>query len=55
MTDTRRPSRLTLRKRLVLFSAPVALVALIAAVKLISVVVAGNSAVSNFRDGNADG
>lgn len=54
MTDAHTPSRLRLRKRLVLFSAPVALVALIAAVKLISVVVAGNSAVDNFRDGNAD-
>jgi hypothetical protein len=54
MTDRRRPSRLILRRRLVLFSAPVALIALIAAVKLISVVVAGNSAVTNFRDGNAD-
>lgn len=54
MTATRRPSRLVLRKRLVLFSAPVALIALIAAVKLISVVIAGNSAVTNFADGDAD-
>jgi hypothetical protein len=49
-----RPSRLVLRKRLILFSAPPALVALVLAVKLISVVVAGNSAVTNFRDGDGD-
>lgn len=55
MTNTRKPSRLALRKRLILFSAPLALIALIAAVKLVSVVVAGNSAVANFRDGDADG
>jgi tetratricopeptide (TPR) repeat protein len=41
---------LSLRRRLVLFSAPVMLVALLAAVKMISVVVAGNSAVTNFSD-----
>jgi hypothetical protein len=51
---TPRPSRLTLRRRLVLFSAPVALIALIAAVKMISVVIAGNSAVTNFGDGDGD-
>jgi hypothetical protein len=45
---------LTLRRRLVLFSAPVMLVALLAAVKMISVVVAGNSAVTNFRDGDSE-
>jgi hypothetical protein len=45
---------LTLRRRLVLFSAPVMLVALLAAVKMISVVVAGNSAVGNFRDGDSE-
>lgn len=49
----RRPSRLSLRRRLVLFSAPVMLVALLAAVKMISVVVEGNSAVANFSDGDA--
>ena len=54
MTAARRPSRLSLRRRLVLFSAPVMLVALLAAVKMISVVVAGNSAVTNFADGDAD-
>ena len=53
MTGARRPSRLSLRRRLVLFSAPVMLVALVAAVKMISVVVAGNSAVTNFSDGDA--
>jgi hypothetical protein len=45
---------LSLRRRLVLFSAPVMLVALIAAVKMISVVVAGNSAVTNFSAGDAE-
>ncbi|MFY9918530.1 MAG: hypothetical protein WAL26_09055, partial [Mycobacterium sp.] len=54
MTAARRPSRLSLRRRLVLFSAPVMLVALLAAVKMISVVVAGNSAVTNFADDDAD-
>ena len=44
---------MSLRRRLVLFSAPVMLVALVAAVKMISVVVAGNSAVTNFSDGDA--
>jgi len=41
---------LLLRRRLVLFSAPVMLIVLLAAVKMISVVVAGNSAVTNFTD-----
>ena len=50
MTGTRRPSRLLLRRRLVLFSAPVMLIVLLAAVKMISVVVAGNSAVTNFTE-----
>ena len=50
----RRPSRLSLRRRLVVFSAPVMLVALLAAVKMISVVVAGNSAVTNFSDRDAE-
>ncbi|MDX1883427.1 hypothetical protein [Mycolicibacterium sp. 120270] len=54
MTETRRPSRLSLRRRLILVSLPVALIVLIAAVKMISVVVAGNSAVTDFREGNAD-
>jgi hypothetical protein len=47
-----RPSRLRLRRRLLVFSAPVLIVALIAAVKMISVVVAGNSAVSHFSSGD---
>ncbi len=47
---TGRPARLTLRRRLLAFSAPVMVIALIAAAKMISVVVAGNSAVANFRD-----
>lgn len=45
------PSRLRLRRRLLLFSAPVVLVALLAAVKLISAVAAGNSAGPHFADG----
>jgi tetratricopeptide (TPR) repeat protein len=50
----RKPSRLVLRRRLVLFSAPVTLVALLAAAKMISVVVAGNAAVTNYRDGDTE-
>ncbi|MGV0788012.1 hypothetical protein ABQF33_13945 [Mycolicibacterium sp. XJ2] len=49
-----RPSRLRLRRRLLLFSAPVVIVALAIALKLISAVVAGESAVSNFADRDAD-
>lgn len=48
------PSRLRLRRRLLILSAPVVLVALITAIKMISVVVAGNSAVSSFADRDAD-
>ena len=48
------PSRLRLRRRLLIFSAPVMLVALIAATKMISVVVAGSSAVSNFEASDTD-
>lgn len=53
MTPT--PARLRLRRRLLTYSAPVTLVALLVAIKLISVVVVGNSAVSSFAqgDGNA--
>lgn len=50
-----RPSRLRLRRRLLLFSAPVTLAVLAIAVKLISAVVAGESAVSNFAQRDADG
>lgn len=54
---TRKPARLRLRRRLLVYSAPLAAVALLAAAKLMSVVVAGNSAVSSFAhgDGNAVG
>jgi len=47
------PSRLRLRRRLLLFSAPVAVIALVVAVKMISVVVAGHSAASHFAQGAA--
>nr|WP_090276368.1 hypothetical protein [Mycolicibacterium komanii]CRL69721.1 hypothetical protein CPGR_01654 [Mycolicibacterium komanii] len=49
-----RPSRLRLRRRLLVFSAPVVLVVLAIALKLIATVLAGNSAVSNFADRDAD-
>jgi hypothetical protein len=49
------PSRLRLRRRLLIFSAPVVLVVLIAALKLISVVVMGNSASTSFADRDASG
>jgi hypothetical protein len=55
MRAVRGPSRVRLRRRLLLFSAPVVIVALLAIVKLLSVVVAGNSAVSNFADDDAAG
>lgn len=42
------PSRLRLRRRLLLFSAPVIALVLVAAVKMISVVVVGGSAASDF-------
>lgn len=51
---TRRPARLRLRRRLLIYSAPPAVVALVVAVKLISVVVVGNSAVSDFAGGDGD-
>lgn len=52
---TRRPARLRLRRRLLIYSAPVAGVALLVAIKLLSVVLAGNSAGHAFasRDGDA--
>jgi len=52
---TPRPSRIRLRRRLLFVSAPLTVVALLAIVKMLSVVVAGNSAVSNFghKDGDA--
>lgn len=44
--------RLRLRRRLLVWSAPVALLVVVAAIKMISVVVVGNSAVSNFARGD---
>jgi hypothetical protein len=49
------PSRLKLRRRLLLFSAPVVIVMLLAAVKMISVVIAGNSAQSHYAAGDVSG
>jgi hypothetical protein len=46
------PSRLRLRRQLLSFSAPVAIVAVVASIKMISVVVAGNSAASDFARGD---
>ena len=48
------PARLRLRRRLLVASAPVALLVLVAAVKMISVVVAGNSASSAYASRDAD-
>ncbi|KUI13079.1 hypothetical protein AU193_04935 [Mycobacterium sp. GA-1285] len=50
-----RPGRLRLRRRLLLVSAPVVVVALAIALKLVSAVVAGDSAVSDFADRDAEG
>ncbi|HET7665836.1 MAG TPA: hypothetical protein VFK56_07155 [Mycobacterium sp.] len=46
------PSRLRLRRRLLMFSTPVVIVALLAATKLISAVVAGSSANAHFTTGD---
>lgn len=51
---TLRPARLRLRRRLLIYSVPLTLVALLLAAKLISVVVAGNSAASAFARGDAN-
>jgi hypothetical protein len=48
----RGPSRLRLRRRLLVFSAPVAIVAIIASAKMISLVVTGNSAATDFTHGD---
>lgn len=48
------PSRLRLRRRLLLFSAPVIALVLVAAVKMISVVVVGGSAASDFERHDID-
>jgi hypothetical protein len=50
---TRRPARLRLRRRLLVYSAPVAAIALLVAVKLLSVAVSGNSAARAFASGDA--
>lgn len=50
MTET--PTRLRLRRRLLTYSAPLAVVALLVAVKLMSVAVAGNSALDAFTRGD---
>jgi hypothetical protein len=51
---TIRPARLRLRRRLLVYSAPLTVVALLIIIKLISVVAAGDSAVSSFSRGDAD-
>jgi hypothetical protein len=48
------PERLGLRRRLLIYSAPMTVVAVLVAVKLISVVVAGDSAVSAFLRGDGN-
>ncbi|MEE3064003.1 MAG: hypothetical protein VYA67_08530 [Actinomycetota bacterium] len=50
---TRTPARLRLRRRLLIYSAPLTAVAFLVIVKLISVVVAGNSAATSFARGDA--
>lgn len=52
MTHT--PARLRLRRRLLIYSAPLTVIAVLVIIKLISVVVAGNSAVSDFARGDGD-
>lgn len=51
---TRAPARSRLRRRLLIYSAPLTVIALLVAVKAISVVVAGNSAASAFARGDAN-
>lgn len=53
-TQRARPARLRLRRRLLLLSAPLAVAVVVVALKLISTVVAGESAVSNFAQRDAD-
>ncbi|HZA12566.1 hypothetical protein [Mycobacterium sp.] len=50
----RAPSRIRLRRRLFLLSAPVGIVALVLAYKLMSVVIAGNAAASDLARHNVD-
>ncbi|MHA7648477.1 hypothetical protein ACX9NE_02555 [Mycobacterium sp. ML4] len=49
---TLRPARLRVRRRLLIYSAPLILLVVLVAVKLVSVVVAGDSAVSAFQRGD---
>ncbi len=49
---TRRPARLRLRRRLLIYSAPVVAVALLVAIKLFSVVLVGDSAARAFVSGD---
>lgn len=51
MTRTQQPSRLRVRRRVLLASTPIAVVVLALAVKLISVVVVGNSAQQHYAAG----
>ncbi|OBG95619.1 hypothetical protein A5697_24025 [Mycobacterium sp. E3251] len=51
---TSKPARLRLRRRLLIYSAPAAAIALLIAVKLFSVVVAGNSATHAFANGDGN-
>lgn len=51
---TARPARLRLRRRLLIYSAPLTVIALLVAAKLISVVVVGNSAADAFAAGDAN-
>lgn len=46
------PSRIRLRRRLLVFSAPVVVVAVLAVVKMLSVVLAGSAAESHFEERN---
>lgn len=50
---TLRPARLRLRRRLLIYSAPLVLFVVLVVAKLISVVVAGDSAASAFQRGDA--
>jgi hypothetical protein len=49
---TMRPARVRLRRRLLIYSAPLTAAALLIIVKLISVVIVGNSAVTSFSHGD---
>jgi len=51
----RGPARLRLRRRLLVFSAPVALLLVVVIIKLLSVVSAGGSAASAFTERDSDG